>query len=110
MSVKGRVGSLDPIEVTEGVLQRETLSPVIFNIFIADIEQFLINRGVRGVSINHLKEILILAYADDIVILADNIIQMKKNIEALREYCDKNVLTINANKTKVMIFQKGDME
>ena len=107
MLVNSRDGVTDPIVINKGVLQGETLSPLLFAIFIADLEEFLINKGIRGVSVNHLVEIVLLAYADDIVIFADSYINMKKTIKALAEYCDINKLEVNVKKTKVVLFQKG---
>lgn len=58
-------------------------------------------------SVTHLVEILLLAYADDIVLFADSYVYMKKIIQALFEYCIINELEVNVNKTKVILFQKG---
>nr|XP_046485669.1 uncharacterized protein LOC124220588 isoform X2 [Neodiprion pinetum] len=111
-SVNIRIGNSDgisdPIYITKGVLQGEILSSILFSIFIANLEDFLLKKKyIRGVSINHLVEILLLAYADDIVILAESYIHMKRIIEALYEYCVINKLSVNTKKTKVIIFRKG---
>lgn len=68
----------ESIKVTKGVLQGETLYPLLFALFLFDLETFLIEKGIRGVSVMHFCEILLLAYADDIVSLADSYIGMKK--------------------------------
>lgn len=107
ISVKSKAGRSTGIEITEGVMQGQTLSPVIFNLFISDLEEYFINKRIRGVSINKSKEILIEACVDDIAILADNIVLMIKIIRILKEYCQEKELKINVNKTKVVIFQKG---
>ena len=95
------------IKILKGVLQGEILSPILFALFLRDLEEFFIRKGIRGVSATHLVEILLLAYADDIVILSDSYIGMKKIISLLLEYCTLNQLTLNANKTKVILFKKG---
>ena len=95
------------IKVTKGVLQGETLSPLLFALFLHDLESFMLERGIRGVSVNHLTEILLLAYADDIVFLADSYIGMKKVLKIFYEYCQVNKLSINLKKTKIILFQKG---
>lgn len=107
VSVKGPEGLTKPIQVTKGVLQGETLSPTIFNLFTADLEEFLIKGGVRGVSIDSKTEILLLAYADDLAIMADNIVGMMKILKGLFEYAKQNKLIVNIDKTKVVVFQKG---
>lgn len=48
-----------------------------------------------------------LANADDIVILAHSSADVKKKLLALENYCKKNKLEINCNKTKIICFHKG---
>ena len=50
-----------------GVRQDECLSPILFSLFLNDIEEQFINSGIEGLDINMLK-IFMLLYADDIVI------------------------------------------
>ena len=97
----------DPIKVTKGVLQGETLSPLLFSLFLSDLEVYLLSKGIRGVSMTHLVEILLLGYADDIVILADSYIVMKKILKHLFDYCNINDLEPNLSKSKLILFQKG---
>lgn len=101
MSVKSIEGKSERVEVTEGVLQGETLSPAIFNLYTADLEEYLISKGIRGVAINHRKEFLIEGYADDMAIVADNIVEMIKIIKVLREYCYESKLIINVEKQEL---------
>lgn len=58
-------------------------------------------------SLNHLTEIILLAFADDIVLLADSAVKMKKILRAPHKYCQLNKLNINIKKTKIIIFRKG---
>ena len=97
----------ESIKVSIGVLQGEILSPLLFALFLYDLEDFLLKKGVRGVSVSHLIEVLLMAYADDIVIIADTYIYMKKVLKYFYEYCKINKLTVNLNKTKIILFQKG---
>ena len=39
------------VKVTEGVLQGEVLSPVIFALFLANLGEFLEDNGIKGVTI-----------------------------------------------------------
>jgi len=55
---------------------------------------------------NTLK-LFILLYADDIVILAETETELQTGLNILKYYCLKWRLTVNINKTKVMIFRKG---
>ena len=60
------------------------LSPILFSLFIADLEEFLVKRGIRGVAISHSVDVLTLAYADDLVILVENISGMMRVLKVLR--------------------------
>ena len=95
----------NPYKVTRGVLQGEILSPLLFNLFISDIEKFLASKGIRGVSLNHKNELTMLAYADDMGFVADSYIQMKKILKALEEYFDLNRLEISYLKYKFDKYQ-----
>ena len=98
------------IPITVGVLQGEILSPTLFALFISDFEEFLRERGCRGVSMSLLIDILTLAYADDLVVLSESSAGMKTIIKALWDYCKINKLSINIKKTKIIIFKKGVRE
>lgn len=97
--------SSDPIEVTEGVLQGEILSPLLFILFIADLESFLRDRDVSGISVNGLIDVLILLYADDLVILAYSPSDLRRKLALLYEYCEINGLSINKKKTQIIPFK-----
>jgi hypothetical protein len=95
------------IPVGRGVLQGDSISPLLFSLYIADIEAFFRDNGFSGISINDTADILILLYADDIVILADSPSDMRKKIECLENYCNTVKLKVNISKTKVLPFHKG---
>lgn len=106
-SVKQGSRTSEAFEITEGVLQGEVLSPILFSLFISDIEEFFRSRGITGISVDHLTEIILLAYADDIVFLAKSKVQLRKILKVLSEYCQLNQLMVNSSKTKIIVFQKG---
>ena len=68
--VKNTEGTTPSIKVTRSILQGEILSLLVFALFIADLEEFFGAWGCRGICIDHLHEVFLLAYADDITILA----------------------------------------
>ncbi|XP_043478069.1 uncharacterized protein LOC122508659 [Leptopilina heterotoma] len=81
-----------PVKVTRGLLQGEKSSPILFSLFMADLEDFLRAEGIRGVSMGHKNEIILLAYADDIALFADSPAALNKLLRALLKYCIKNCL------------------
>ena len=91
-----------------GVRQGECLSPLLFSMFLNDIEEHFILSGLEGIDINMLK-IFLLLYADDIVLFANSAEELQEGLNMLSDYCKRWKLKINVSKTKVMMFRKGGM-
>ena len=89
-----------------GVRQGECLSPFLFSMYINDLEGELMQNGIDGIDIGMLKLYLLL-YADDIVIFSMSSEGLQKGLDVLCDYCQRWKLTVNTDKTKVMIFRKG---
>ena len=107
MKIRTVEGHTKKFPVSEGVLQGELTSPLLFALYISDIDDIfkaLEVEGIRGVNINHYTAIHVLAYADDLVILAENAAHLQKKLDILHSYCNELGLTVNVSKTKVLIF------
>ena len=89
-----------------GVRQGECLSPFLFAMYVNDLEQELDNKGVNGIDIGIVK-LLLLLYADDIVLFAKTAEELQKSLDILEEYCDRWKLTVNKSKTKSYISKRG---
>lgn len=98
----------DSTRVTTGFLQGEILSPTLFSLFLSDLDEFLLSRGCRGVSLNFRTLVRLLAYADDIVLLADTPTELRKLLDALHRYCEINMLEMNTSKTQILQFRRGN--
>ena len=70
--VKTSDGVTPSVDITQGVLQGEVLSPLLFAILLHDLEEFFVKINSRGIFINQFTEVNVLAYADDLIILADS--------------------------------------
>ena len=94
-----------------GVRQGENLLPLSFSLNINDFENFSVHTNVNPVTVTdeitgtYLK-ILLLLYADDTLIIANDAESLQTSLTHLSEYCQKWKLTINIEKTKIMVFSK----
>ena len=88
-----------------GVRQGECLSPFLFAMYINDLES-VIDGPDAGITINHVK-LLLLLYADDIVIFADSAESLQNEINKLYAYCGRWKLQINLKKSFILIFKNG---
>lgn len=89
-----------------GLRQECPLSLMLFNILIADLEEKMGKVKWGGVKVNKDK-IYTLAYADDIVLLAEDEEGMRSMIGRLEDYLEGKRLELNEKKTKIIRFKKG---
>ncbi|XP_032685325.1 uncharacterized protein LOC116850785 [Odontomachus brunneus] len=89
-----------------GVRQGCPLSPMLFNLLTADLEQELRGGRWEGVRLGE-GNIFSLAYADDMVLLAEKEDGIKCMLARLERYLDGKGLELNVNKTRIMRFRKG---
>lgn len=82
------------------------LSPTLFNIYIADLEEEMKKERVGSIVIGKAK-IWTLSYADDIALLATEEGEMKGMIKRLRRYLERKELLLSPEKSKILVFEKG---
>lgn len=92
----------ESFETYTGVKQGCLLSPLLFTLFLNDLHEQL----GGGLTIDDLN-VRLLLYADDIVLLADDIEIMQRMVKNLEVYCDQWNMEINMMKSQMMIFRKG---
>lgn len=86
-----------------GLKQGCPLSPLLFAIYINDIDVVMRNWQCGGIVVGGVK-IFSLAYADDLVLLADRPSELKEMIRALNRYTERRGMKISATKSKVLKF------
>ena len=99
-----------------GVRQGENMSPVLFALYLNDLESFLGTCNLKGLdSISHDIEnnfdiylkLFILLYAEDTVLMAESPEELQMLLDAFDDYCTIWKLKVNVDKTKIMIFSRG---
>ena len=90
----------------QGVRQGCILSPLLFNIYLADLPKRLALSQNQGPTIGN-KLLNSIIWADDLVILSETDEGLNKMLHELALYADENSLAINIDKTKAMIFNKS---
>ena len=106
-TVSIKIGNMHSLsfKTNKGVRQGCVLSPLLFNIFLADLQPILDNCG-DNVKVNEHINISCLLWADDILMLSETDKGLQTKLNALENYCDQNKLSVNTKKTQCMIFNK----
>jgi hypothetical protein len=72
-------------------------------------------QGVKSISEDFENDLQIdvnlftILYANDTVLLAESVAELHSELNYFYEYCEKWNLKVNTNKSKVMVFFKGEV-
>lgn len=88
-----------------GLFQGEITSPILFSLFLNDIENELQNSTDAGLSLDQIS-IYLLLFADDAVLISETKEGLQETLNNLVQYCRKWNLTVNIDKTKIVVFRK----
>lgn len=101
MSVKNFTnGSMPAVCQTIGVQQGDSLSPLLFVLFVDDLLDFLRKKlAGRGVKL--------IMYADDLCIVTPDAGSMKYALKCLQAWSEVNHLDVNTKKTVIMKVRRG---
>uniref|UniRef100_A0A670I2D7 ribonuclease H n=1 Tax=Podarcis muralis TaxID=64176 RepID=A0A670I2D7_PODMU len=93
------------IKTTTGVKQGCILAPFLFNFYINDMVKEL--EGLQFAPVTILDQKLsVLMYADDLVLVSRTQVGLRRLLAKLSSYCMRNALSINYDKTQVIVFGK----
>ncbi len=92
-------------EYSVGLRQGEIISPLMFSVFLEDLELFLQDQVGSGIELDELALILLL-FADDMAIIGKSPEELQHSLDLLHEYCGKWGLEVNTDKTKIVVFRK----
>lgn len=104
-SVKLQNGITDTFSSTIGVKQGCILSPTLFSIYMNDIVD-IFDLPCDPADLNGTR-LSCLMYADDLVLISNSANGLQACLNKLNAYCKKWDLSVNIQKTKVMIFNKS---
>ena len=89
-----------------GVRQGESLSPLLFSMYVNDTREMLHENGSEEITVDDLKLCLLL-YADDSVLIAESRLDLQNSLDSVHESGQRWKLCVNILKTKIVVFRKG---
>ena len=91
-----------------GLREGENLSPILFSLFINDLEEYLLKHNetvnFNDALCNEYLKVIVLFYADDTVIFADSPEKLQNGLNDLEMYYRSWRRTVNPSKTKAVVF------
>ena len=104
--ITAKDGVTDLIKIMKGVLQGESASPSIFNLFIEEVVSRLEKSNIAGIKLQ-LAIVHILLFADDMVIVAHSQETLQMKITIVSRFLNDRGLRINFAKTKIIVFRRS---
>jgi hypothetical protein len=97
----------DFFDISVGLRQGQNNSPILFALFLKDIESFIKydTEGDFGLNLFDLSFVILL-FADDMVLIGKSVEELQTSLTNLFNYCEKWGLEVNTEKTKTMVFRK----
>lgn len=92
---------------TNGLRQGCPLSPLLFALYIGDLDETFAGQQCGGTVISRRLKIFCLSYADDLVLIAETPEELQEMLKVLNRYANRKRLTVNVDKSKVMRFAPG---
>ena len=95
----------DFFNISIGLRQGLNNSPILFALFLEDLELFLQGSNKSGLNIYEMC-LIILLFADDMAIIGNSVEDLQASLDRLYEYCQYWGLQVNTSKTKVVVFRR----
>ena len=96
----------EEINPNQGVRQGCVLSPLLFNIFMADFPNIFNSMEDSPPSIDGVNKLCCLLWADDLILFSESEHGLNSMLDKLSKYNEQNGLELNLEKTKCMTFNK----
>ena len=106
--VLGNEGLSEYFQCLQGLKQGCILSPELFSLLINDLALEILSKARHGVSLGVAEiELFLLLFADDLTLIATTIVGLQNQLNVLHTATVRLGLTINLEKSKVVVFRKG---
>ena len=106
--VRSDDGISDVFSCPIGLRQGCSLSPILFSLFINELDDVMRNSDIRGIQLfPDFTSVFMLMFADDIGLVANTIGGLQKELNLLNSFCNNYKLKVNIAKTKIVVFKKG---
>ena len=80
----------------------------MFSLLINELANEIVLKGKHGITLSpDILQILIMLFADDIVLLANTIVGHQQQLNVLRDTAKRLHLVVNFEKSQVVIFRNG---
>ena len=91
-----------------GLKQGEMCSPVLFSLLINELPKDITERGKYGIQLApDLTELLILLFADDVVLLSDSVIRYWTQLNVQFNTAKRLDLIVNLDKSNIVVSRYG---
>jgi len=80
--------AFDFIHMKVGLAQGEVKSTIFYSLFVEDLELYLSTKADSGLTLVDVN-IMLLLYADDMVLLAETPSDLQDSLDRLKQYCDQ---------------------
>lgn len=93
--------------IKKKVRQRCSLHALFFLIYLDDVERRWVKKNEQGTVIGKVK-VFCLKFTDDIMTIVDSAERLKSILRDLRTFNKETGLNVNKQKTKLIVFRKGE--
>ena len=107
-NVKTDNGLTETFKCFIGTRQGDIISPLLFILYLNEYLSQLRQKQTEGIYISEdFPQLCTLMYADDMSELADTVGRLQKLINETNEFCDKWGMSVNIEKTGIMVLRRG---
>jgi hypothetical protein len=100
-----------PIDSTCGVKQGDPMSPLLFGLFIDELEGWMEERlGDRAGVLLGAMRLYMLLYADDLVLMSRSKAGLQRQLDVLAQFCEAKGMEMNLSKTEAVVFRPRGQE